>query len=188
MRSRPLTLVLLLFMLSAQSVVGQELLFAELSSDPEAPSPNEAFELRILLTDSDEQGVEDLELLVRIVPAGGGVAEEGENETTRVPLHGAGDGVYRARVPALTEGSYRLILAEVVDREVRTEASTNVRIDGDSPIDTQVVLPASEGELGNWLAWLLGLPLLAGLLVILLLLTGRRRTREAKRTDDGAEE
>jgi hypothetical protein len=178
--SRALPLALLVALLLAGSAAAhQSLLFAHVSTRPDAPLAGEPFELLVHLTDSSHRDVGRVELVASLTEVGrpeaedidAGGAQEGAGAT---PLDAEpGSGLYRGLMPAHPAGEYRLTLVELVDGETETSASAEIEIGGEA-VDMQLVLPPSgRNGLGTWLVWLVGLPLLAGLLVTLLVLTGR---------------
>lgn len=166
----------------------QSLLFAHVTTRPAMPVAGEAFELRVHLTDSSHREVSDVNLVAQVDDdAETAVDEQAEDGTLpdralalAEPLIAEpGSGEYRGRIAARPQGVYRLTLVEVVDGESESSAAGNLGVGGSSAVDLQLLLPPSgEGGLGTWLVWLVGLPLLAGLLVTVLVLTGRTQAEE----------
>ncbi|MEX2534207.1 MAG: hypothetical protein WD273_01290 [Trueperaceae bacterium] len=178
-------LLLALFLLLSSCAAYPEVLFARLSSTPTVPQPGEPFALEVMLTDSDGEEVVGLTLVARVVEAyaevavdpgandAGSDAQESEYPEARL-LGSARQGVYQGELGPLPAGSYRISLVEpAADREAAT-ASGVLTLDGSTPVELALVLPASGGGLGSWVVWLVGLPLLAAVLVTLLLLTARK--------------
>lgn len=160
----------------------QELLFARLTTQPPQPQPGEPFELLVTLSDSSDRQVGGAQLVALLADAdaaepdrtGSGQAALAPGVTLR---NEPGTGRYRGSARARPAGDYRLELVELTNDQPEASASTTLTIGGGSPVDVELVLPPSnENGLGAWLLWLLGLPLLAGLLVAVLVFTGRRRT------------
>jgi hypothetical protein len=182
---RALSLVLLaapgFALLAGSASAHQSLLFAHVTTRPEAAAPGEPFELLVHLTDSahrDVSGVELAALLSDSTEDGLDVARRGEGVPAGAPrLRGeAGSGRYHGTMPGRPAGTYLLTIVEVVGGEVETRASAELAVGGPA-VDLRLLMPPSgRSGLGTWLVWLVGLPLLAGLLVTLLVLTGRGRS------------
>jgi hypothetical protein len=179
----PVVLLIALF-LAGSAAAHQSLLFAHVRTRPAAPPAGEPFELLVHLTDSSHRDVTGVELVARVAHVAVAGADEGAGGAqepagaTRLSAE-PGSGRYRALVPARPAGEYRLTLEEIVDGQSETSASTQIVVGGEAPVEMQLVLPPSgRSGLGTWLVWLVGLPLLAGLLVTLLVLTGRPKPED----------
>lgn len=161
----------------------QSLLFAHVTTEPAIPVAGETFELRVLLTDSSHREVDDVDLVALLDEEPDAAADEpidDQDLALAAPLRAEpGSGEYRGPIGPRPQGVYRLTLVEVVDGDSEASAAGNLSVGGGSEVDLQLLLPPSgQGGLGTWLVWLVGLPLLAGLLVTILVLTGRNRTEE----------
>lgn len=176
----PLLLMALLWTGMAQA--HEELLFAQISSSPPAPVANEPFELQVRLTESSGRPVTDVNLVASLRES----VEESADETAAqgeisggIRLRAAAAGNYTGRMDAVAEGVYQLSLVEVVGGRTEASGSVLVEIGSDNPLEGELLLPPSGGSgFGSWLVWLVGLPLLAGLLVTLLVFTGRGGNEE----------
>lgn len=183
-----LLLTVLLLAVSAQG--HQELLFARVSSEPPVPVAGEAFDLLVRLTESSGQPITDVDLVAALSESK--LSESNEAEGDEIPgpddisdgvelRPGAVAGTYRGRMGARPEGVYRLTLVEVVEGRTEASGSGLIEVGGDGPLQEELLLPPSgRSALGSWLVWLVGLPLLAGLLVTLLVFTGRRGNEEER--------
>lgn len=191
-----LTLSLLL-LIQGQALGHPQILFANVSTEPAAPQAAEPFTIRVELHDSSGRAVTDLELALMIhqpgseitVAEGDSAAEiddglEGDDGldgngdvVAEVPLGSAGEsGVYRAEVPALPAGDYPFRLAEVVNGNIESNAVGELPVGGEESVMLELLMPPVSAGFGAWLVWLVGLPLLAGLLVTILVLTNRRKS------------
>lgn len=160
----------------------QSLLFAHVTTRPAIPVAGEAFALSVRVTDSSHRQVSGVNLLARLDVDG---ADSDRSVDAREPVLEAplratsGSGEYRGRFEAMPSGVYRLTLIEVDDGRSKASATGNLSVGGSSAVDLQLLLPPSgQGRLGTWLVWLVGLPVLAGLLVTVLVLTGRDRSEQ----------
>lgn len=188
MRIRPVrfwALLLAVLLWSGLAHAHQELLFAHVSSSPPAPVAGEEFQLRVRLSESSGQPITGVVLVALLREPGEATGDEkpGPDEiSSGVSLRpGAEAGTYRGRMGAKPEGVYRLTLVEVVEGRAEASGSGSIEIGGADPLEEELLLPPSGGSaLGSWLVWLVGLPLLAGLLVTLLVFTGRRSDEEEK--------
>jgi hypothetical protein len=174
--------LLAFLLLTASATAHQQLLFARVASVPEVPRPGEPFEVRVIVNDASRRAVSDMNLRLFFSPLGQdvqGANQAPDQEIDRpvtVALTGSGAGTYRGTVEGLDAGSYRMTLAEFVDGNRESSAVTEISVDGGTPLEAELLLPpGGGGGLGTWLVWLVGLPVLAGVLVTLLVLTGRQR-------------
>lgn len=198
--------VLCLLLLAGPGWAHQELLFATITTVPPAPEANEPFELRATITDSSRNSVNEVLLSARLHPApvgdnqngaergardggdgrrgdgsgDGAAAGAGAGPVEQTRLRATADsGSYRATLGGRPAGRYRLRIVELADGGEESAASGELVIGGDETTRLELVLPPSSGDgLGAWLLWLVGLPLLAGVLITLLLLTGRGKGDE----------
>jgi hypothetical protein len=172
--------VIAALLLIGSAAAHQELLFARITTDPPVPAPGEPFDLQVLLSDSSGRQLAGASLAARIGEAGSGGSgrstEGGAAPAGAVPLRAEpGRDVYRATVEPLPAGDHDLTLMELAGGGVESAARGRISV-GAAQVDLELVLPASNSRgLGSWLLWLVGLPLLAGVLIVLLLLTGGER-------------
>lgn len=98
-------------------------------------------------------------------------------------------GTYQIAVPAPEPGTYVLSVRDRTYRQEEAVANLVVTVVAGTAIGKHpfVLPPTATGpaSLGTWLVWLIGVPLLAGVLVTVLVLRGGRHDDETA-VDDGA--
>lgn len=150
------------------------------------PASGTGTELRVQLHDPSLVEVEDAIVFVELSPVGWSgptplVSTDRLAETE--------PGVYLTALPALGAGEYQM---RVVDRTFRQEeaiAEVVVTLDDGASGTVAFVLPptaTSQQDLLSWLVWVIGLPLLAGVIVTVLVLRSGARSG-AEGTGPGTE-
>lgn len=158
------------------------LVLGTLTSDPDAPRPSEPFTLSVELVDPTQVPVEDAWVLAEFrqqdAPAGSEpvTARFEESETP---------GVYRAQVTLPERGAYTLLLRDQTYRQEEAQAELTFNVGREtSPENLSFVFPPTATgpqSLTVWLAWLIGLPLMAAAIVTVLVLTrGKLASTEAE--------
>ena len=165
------------------------LLFGRVSTDPADAPAGQPVRVTVQLTDSARQEVPGLDMEIRLfdpetdpeaLAAVGASEESGLPVLARVAITDEDDnGVYHGELPELAAGSYPFRLVELVDEEVESNSSGVLPVGAGEPIDMDLILPPVAAGVGTWLIWLVGLPLLAGVLVTVLVLSGKGKEAKA---------
>ena len=150
-----------------------------------APDPAAAAETLDIAIDLEDPGlveVEDAVIFLELRPAAAGAASAPENEqprgealfvSDRIPETAAGH--YQIQIPTPAAGSYLLSVRDRTYRQEEAVANLNLTI-GNEPVGELVfVLPPTDigpASLASWLLWLIGVPLVAGVVVTILVLRG----------------
>ncbi|MFA5593967.1 MAG: hypothetical protein WDA15_01645 [Trueperaceae bacterium] len=177
------------------------LVIGDLQLSPDPPVPGEAVSVRISLVDPLLVAVE--KALVRVefreidpedpfVPAS--ITGSEAREFLELPsvlateyLPEVADGVYAGTFTAPEEGRYTVSVRDTTFRDEEAIANIGVDIGRGANNDIAFVLPPTPigpRSLGTWLLWIIGIPLVAGLLVTFLAL---RKPAEAEAVDAGSE-
>lgn len=174
-RLRPLRAALcaaLLVLGSGVALAHATIVFGTLTTTPNPPRAGEPLTLLLDMSDPAQLPVEDAVVLAEFTAQGGGEGPEVEFEE-RAP------GSYEARVTLDREGDYRLLLRDQTFRQEEARQVVTLPVGGEAPLQPIEFLfpPTATGSrnLGVWLVWAIGLPLLAGVVVTVLVLTGGRR-------------
>lgn len=173
-------------LLGAGAFAHATLVLGALASDPAAPRPGRPFALSLELMGPTQVPVEDAWVLAEFRPAGAPASAAPVSARFEESATG---GRYETRITLPKPGAYTLLLRDQTYRqeEARTELTFNVGR-ATRPEDLAFVFPPTATgpqSLGVWLAWLIGLPLLAGVAVTVLVLT-RGGGRDANKERTGA--
>jgi hypothetical protein len=155
-----------------------------LESEPRTPEPGEPFTLHMVLEDPTRAPIEFAYVFTEFRPFGAPEAEPvvAEFEELEEP-----PGHYLTTLSLSEPGTYQLILRDQTYRQEETSATlTFVVGEGENPEHFDFLFPptAVGGELWSWLIWLVGIPLVAGVIVTILVLTSSRKDDEGKRGAD----
>lgn len=151
------------------------LVLGSLGSDPAAPRPGEPFTLRLELVDPTQVPVEDAWVLAEFRPEG---APEGAEPVSARFEESETAGVYQTQVTLPDRGAYTLLLRDQSFRQEEAQAELTFNVGRETKPENRsfVFPPTATGpqSLTVWLAWLIGLPLLAAAVVTVLVLTRGR--------------
>jgi hypothetical protein len=159
------------------------LVLGTLTSDPAAPRPAEPFTITVELVDPTQVPVEDAWVLAEFHQPG---APAGSEPVTARFEEGETPGVYQARVTLPERGAYALRLRDQTYRQEEAQAELTFSVgSGTSPENLSFVFPPTATgpqSLTVWLAWLIGLPLSAAIIVTVLVLRrgGTQETAEGQ--------
>ena len=152
------------------------LVIGEITFQPDPPLPGAQATVTLTLQDTSLTEVEDAVVFLELRP-GPPAAETAEprgeplHTTDRLPE--VSPGVYTATLPVPEPGSYTLSIRDRTYRQEEAVANVELVLDGE-PVDFVpfVLPPTATGptSLGSWLIWLVGVPLLAGVVVTVLVL------------------
>ncbi|MDQ3398942.1 MAG: FixH family protein [Deinococcota bacterium] len=155
--------------------------FGELLSQPQTPPAGEPFVLTMTLRDPTQLAVSDA-----IVHAEFRRLDEPESaEPVRTTFaQTERDGLYRAELSLPEGGSWNLLLRDQTYRQEETRAELVFKVAPESNPDAlEFVFPPTQTAsqtVFTWAMWLVGLPLLAGLVVTVIVLTGSKNQERAK--------
>lgn len=161
------------------------LVFGELDVVPDPPGPGVPLELTVTLEDPSVTPIEDAVVALEFRPLAD-VSDAAIGATEVVPLRTVdlietSPAVYTAEVTLPDPGAYQV---RVRDRTFAAEEATAafvLELD-DRPVGTlPFILPPTQvgpQGLATWLLWLIGVPVVAGLVVTVLVLSSPKTARE----------
>lgn len=158
------------------------IVFVELEPDPNPAPVGEPFELGLTMVDPTQLPVEDAVVRIELTPAEGG-------EVTRAEFSEVAPGRYRTTVALPEAGDYRALLRDQTFRQEEARQTVTLTVGGDAPIEPVefVFPPTATGErnIVLWLAWLVGVPLVVGMVVTVLVLVRGGDAETPAPADDG---
>lgn len=172
MVKRTLPFLIFLLLLSPSLVLAHvTLVLGEVSVSPEAPAPGEPFTLTVALTDPTQVPVEDAYMFAELRPQ-----EQPDAEPVRADFEETSTGgTYQATSSLPEAGAYEVVLRDQTYRQEEASATLATPLRLGSPNETQsFVFPptaVSGASLRTWLLWVLGLPIVAGVVVTVFVLT-----------------
>lgn len=161
------------------------LVFGSVTVDPDPPPPGSAFTLTLTLEDPSLAPVEDAIVFVeaRPMPAADAAlpAPSTEPPALAAPLRSerlveVAPAVYRAEFTLPADDTYHLLVRDQTFQWEEANASVVLPLLGDPVGELPFILPPTQvapRSLWTWIVWLVGLPLLAGVVVTLLVLRSR---------------
>ncbi len=181
-----------LCLIAALALAHPMLVIGEVRLTPDPPLPGERATATLVLQDTSLTEVEDAVVFLELrrgAPSAESTEPGGEPLLTTDRLEEMAPGVYETEITVPEQGSYTLSIRDRTYRQEEAVANVELTVDGE-PIDfVPFVLPPTAtgpASLGSWLIWLVGVPLLAGVLVTVLVLRSGRSDEEE--TVDGAPE
>lgn len=169
------------------------LVFGHLEFSPDPPLPGQAFELSLRLEDPSLAPVEDALVIVELRPMTTAElplpASSTEAPDLPPPLLGAelvevAPALYRATLELPEAGPYHLLVRDQTYRWEEANASLVLEVGAEAVGSLPFVLPptaVAPRSLVTWMLWLVGLPLLAGLVVTVMVLTsGKKKEAEGE--------
>ena len=194
--ARALTLALAFALLAGAVHAHATLVFGVVRVAPDPPAPGEAFTLTLTLEDPSLTPVEDAIVFVELrpMPALDAQLPAASTEPPDLPaplrserLVEVAPAVYQTEISLPDGDSYHLLVRDQTFQWEEANASVILPLLGRAVGDLPFILPPTQvapRSLWTWIVWLVGLPLLAGVVVTLLVL--RSQPRATKRTEDGA--
>ncbi len=163
------------------------LVIGEVRFLPDPPVPGRSASVVLNLQDTSLTEVEDAVVFLELregVPAAENDQPRGEPVVSTDRLEETAPGVYETTIAVPALGDYTLSIRDRTYRQEEAVANVELVLDGE-PVDFVpfVLPPTATGptSLGSWLVWLVGVPLLAGVIVTVLVL---RSGRDAKAADE----
>jgi hypothetical protein len=161
------------------------LVFGVVSVAPDPPGPGVPFELTLTLEDPSLAPVEDAVVFVEFRPFDAAPLPGASTDDPGLPppllatrlVEGA-PAVYRAEILLPAEGRYQVLIRDQTFAWEEANASVVVTLGADAVGRVPFILPPTQvapRSLWTWLLWLVGLPLVAGAVVTVLVLTSSKR-------------
>jgi hypothetical protein len=161
------------------------LVFGTVSIDPDPPPPGASFALTLTLEDPALAPVEDAVVFVEVrpMPSGDAALPSPSTEAPALPpplraerLVEVAPAMYRAEFTLPDGDSYHLLVRDQTFQWEEANASVVLPLLGRPVGELPFILPPTQvapRSLWTWIVWLVGLPLLAGVVVTLLVLRSR---------------
>ncbi len=171
------------------------LVFGTVRIEPDPPPPGTAFSLTLTLEDPALAPVEDAVVFVeaRPMPSADAALPSPSTEAPALPpplraerLIEVAPAVYRAEFELPAGDAYHLLVRDQTYQWEEANASVVLPLLGSPVGELPFILPPTQvapRSLWTWIVWLVGLPLLAGIVVTLLVLRSRPA---AGRSESGA--
>jgi hypothetical protein len=158
------TLLVLLFILSLVSA--HAFFVTGVITTTPTPAPiGEEFILQIEMTDPTGTPVEDAVVAAEFTKDG---------ETQRFEFFDSGvPGLYSARVTLPEEGTYSVLLRDTTYQQEEAKATIEFTAGAEQPETIAFIFPPTQtgsNNLSTWLIWVIGIPVLAGIIVTVLVL------------------
>ena len=173
-RLLPLCLLLTLFVTEVSAhaffVTG------EITTTPTPAPVGEEFVLQINMTDPSGAPVEDAVIAAEFSKDG---------EMNRFEFSDSGvPGLYSAKVTLPSEGMYSLLLRDTTYKQEEAKATIEFTLGPDQPDSIAFIFPptrTSSNNLATWLVWVIGIPVIAGIVVtVLVLMNTKDKTSESE--------
>jgi hypothetical protein len=165
------------------------LVFGEITFDPDPIVPGVPFTVTVTLEDPTLTPVEDAIVSLEFRPMAPGSAPLPVDGELTPPLRElrlveTAPAVYGGDVDLPADGSYQVLVRDRTFQWEEANASVVVAVD-DRPVGVlPFVLPPTQvgpRGLATWLLWLIGVPLVAGAVVTVLVLTSNRGAEPSRR-------
>lgn len=171
----PLRASLALLALAAPVVAGwaaahATLVFGTVTTEPAPPRADQPFRLRLEMRDPVDAPVEDAVVLVEAT------APDGVPSVETDRFEEIDEGVYATDLTLPEAGAWTLLFRDRTFRQEEAQATITLPVGADAATEplSFIFPPTATGpvSLRTWLVWLIGLPLLAGVVVTLVVLRG----------------
>jgi hypothetical protein len=170
------TLLALALLLTAASAAGHGMVvLGAVTANPDPPRPGAALVVTVDLATLSKSPVEGAKLVGSLMPA-----DRPDATPTEVAFREYPEpyGTYRAQLTAPPAGRYDLTVRDRTYPNEDISATVTLQVGGAKPNGTlDFTFPPATGgprSLVRWLLWLVGLPLLAGVVVTVLVLRSKR--------------
>lgn len=169
------------------------LVLGEMTVEPDPPRPGEDVRVSVTMADPSLAPVEDAVVFIEVrpqrtvgddVPAASTETPELPPADVRVDLVETSPGRYEGTFAAPATGSHHVLIRDQTFQWEEANASVMLEV-GDTALGTMpfILPPTAVGprSLWIWLLWLIGVPLLVGVVVTALVLGNRGGTSAAER-------
>jgi hypothetical protein len=188
-RGSRLVVALLAALTAGAALAHATLVFGVATVTPDPPTAGAPFELTLRLEDPGLAPIEDAVVIVelRAMPAAGVPAPSTETLDLAPPLASTRlletePAVYRGSLTLPAPELYHLLVRDQTYPWEEAHASVVLSLEGETVAGLPFVLPPTQvapRSLWTWLLWLIGLPLVAGAVVTVLVLTSAKRPATA---------
>jgi hypothetical protein len=160
------------------------LVFGTVTTDPAPPRTADPVAIELEMRDPVDAPVEDAVVFVEATAPSGAVTESDRFAEPE-------PGVYRTEMALPETGEWTLLFRDQTFRQEEAQATLTLAVgpDGQREPLSFIFPPTATGPtaLTTWLVWLIGLPLVAGVVVTVIVLRGGRGEEAAGAGADGEE-
>jgi hypothetical protein len=161
------------------AVAHATIVLGTLTFTPDPPIPGQSIEVRLEMVDPTQFPIEDAIVAIELTPADGGRTVVGNFSEVE-------PGIYRSDVTLAAVGDYEVVMRDRTFRQEEAIVTLPLTV-GEAQLEAIrfVFPPTAVGpnrSITTWLIWLIGLPVVAGIVVTALVLTGGRKNDAS--TDD----
>lgn len=172
-------LVLLALLASPAAAAHATLVLGEVTTTPDPPRPGAPFLLRVTLHDPSQAPIEDAVVRVELRPAPADPDADAEASPAEIELGLAetSAAVYEGELVVDRAGEYALLLRDSTFEWEEATATVLLEIGGRPVGSVPFILPPTAmgpRSIWTWVIWLVGVPIVAGLVVTVLVLTSGR--------------
>jgi hypothetical protein len=150
----------------------------EITTTPTPAPVGEEFILQIGMTDPSGVPVEDAVVAAEFSKDGD--MQRFEFSESDVP------GLYAAKVTLPTEGTYSVLLRDTTYQQEEARATIEFTLGASQPNSIAFIFPptqTSSNNLSAWLIWVIGIPVLAGIVVTVLVLMNTKGKSEEQEVE-----
>jgi hypothetical protein len=171
-----LSLVLLLALVFPKVSAHAFFVTGEITTTPTPAPAGEEFVLQINMTDPSGAPVEDAVVAAEFSK---------DSDMQRFEFFDSGvPGLYSANVTLPSEGTYSLLLRDTTYQQEEAKATIEFTLGEGQPDTIAFIFPPTQtgsNNLSTWLIWVIGIPVLAGIVVtVLVLLNTKDKEEEAE--------
>lgn len=147
------------------------LVLGSLTFEPDPPRPGEATEVTLEMVDPTQLPIEDAVVFIELTPSAGGPTVMGE-------FSEIAPGIYRSGFTLESGGDYQVLMRDQTFRQEEARVTVPISVGSEALEAVRFVFPptatTSNRSIATWLLWLIGLPVVAGIVVTAMVLTGGR--------------
>jgi hypothetical protein len=174
MLRRLLPLILLIALIVPEVSAHAFFVTGEITTTPTPAPVGEEFVLQINMTDPSGAPVEDATVAAEFTKDG---------DMQRFEFFDSGvPGLYSATVTLPSEGTYSVLLRDTTYQQEEAKATIEFTLGESQPDSIAFIFPPTQtgnNNLSTWLIWVIGIPVLAGIVVtVLVLLNTKDKTAE----------
>ena len=167
------TIIILSSLVSAHATF----VFGTLSSEPKIPKPNEPFTLTLLMQDPSKYPIEDAIVFAEFTESNQDSPLSFKLDETDVA------GTYTGEITLPKTGKYYLLLRDRTYRQEDALANVSVNLGQNQMFDkgtSSVIFPPTATgsySLSTWIVWLIAVPVIAGIIVTIFVLSRSKKEK-----------
>ena len=153
--------------------------FGTLASEPKIPKANEAFVLELKMEDPSKYPIEDAIVFAEFSQTEGETPLSFKLDETETA------GTYKGEIKLPREGKYYLLLRDRTYRQEDALANLSIKLNQEQMFDkgtSSIIFPPTATgsySLSTWIVWLIAIPVLAGIIVTIFVLTRSKKNKDS---------